>query len=537
MAGNTYKHGFALPIDMYLKKNEMTCMGNSSVEDDGEMLNQYNRQLLRDFREPKSIFAEDDHRNDTYSREKLTLRHTGSRSGIDPHLEDGTFLDQVFLSDIGNSDLPDFKQLRSQIELRVRDIPLYTDEDYSVPSKEKSASEHIKQRDQLFRQAQKRIQVFDTSKDYIQLPSTIGKPLHGGSQLKKLIHDQTPSFMSDEASSNRNWQVELSNQMPVGWQTTPDNVFKVSRYDAPRKMADQTADPYQNRIGGRLDTDFLVSLEGKNIPRSLALTIMEIMRQRRRVLNFAKSSGTQYGASTEDANRAIRQLDDKMSELMRRYTAQSAAPSANQVLNAQGKNVSGLRNIQRDDPYKIKKSLVGLQLVEMIKHATDNRKLGKQSSDDLRDQILQTATSDALYNTAANQQLAQTSGSNAMLWESLALHRRDEQMAVFNYAGVHPGKRGQMAGSQDMFVVDEYDRLQHPDIGNRRIITDNNLYAPDALVYEQTNSLDVPMWNIGGVGKGQDGRGMTIEDNRYQADMSDLSSRMHSQPSRVRSSY
>jgi hypothetical protein len=442
-------------------------------------------------------------------------------------------MDQIFLSNQGTSDLPNFQDLRSQIELRIRDKPLYSDEDHSVPSKERSASEIIKAKDQVFRQAQKRFQIFDTSLDYIQLPSTIGKPLHGGSQLKKLIHDQTPSFMNEEASANRNWQVEYSNETPVGWQTTPDNMFKVSRYDAPRKMANQNVDPYSNRVGGRLDTDFLVSFEGKNIPRSLALTIMEIMRQRKRVTDFAKTTGTQYGGSAEESNRVLNKLDTKMMELMRRYTDQSATPSANQKLNSERKNVSGMRHIQRDDPNKIYKSLVGFQLASMIKQATNNRKLGKADGDDLRDQIVQTASSDAIYNTAANPLLSQAGGTNDMLWQSLTQHKREENMAVFNYAGVHPGKRGQMAGSQDMFVVDEYDRLSHPDISNRRVITDNNLYAPDALAYEPTNSLDVPMWNISGVGKGHSGMGMTIQDNRYDNDMTEIGSRMHSQPSRI----
>ena len=536
MAGSTQSGSYSMPIDMYLKKMEMTCIGNQSVEDDMETLNNYNRQQLIDFREPKSQFEEDAPRYDNHSRERLSLRHHGNRSeGVQPWLPDGTFLDQIFLSDKGTSDLPNFQDLRSQIELRVRDKALYSDEDYSIPTKERSASQHIQVRDQVHEQARKRFQIFDTSKDYLMTSNTTGKPLMGGSQLKKLIHDQTPGFMSQEAANRSNWQVDYSNTTPVGWQTTPDTVYKVSRYDAPRKMADQTIDSYNNRAGGRLDTDFLVSLEGRNIPRSLALTIMEIMRQRKRVSDFTKNTGTQYAGSTEDVNRKLKQLDAQMTELMRRYSDQSAATPANQMINSERKNVSGMRYIQRDDPNKIHKSLVGLQLVEMIKQATHNRKLGKQNSDDLRNQIIQTASTDAIHNTAINSRLANTSGSNQVLWESLAQHKRDEQMAVFNYAGVQPGTRGQMAGSHNMFVVDEYDRLKHPDISNRRVITDNNLYAPDVLSYEQNNILDVPMWNLGGAVKGQSGIGMTTQDNRYDNDMSDISSMMYSQPGRINS--
>ena len=536
MAGSTISGSYYMPIDQYLRKNEMTCMGNQSVEDDMENLNNYNRQLLIDFREPKSQFEEDQPRYDNHSRERLSLRHHLDRSqGVMPYLEDGTFLDQTFLSNKGNSDLPDFKELRSQIDLRIRNVPLYNDDDFSVPTKERSASEMVKVRDQLFGQAKQRYQIFDTSLDYLLMSNPTGKPLSGGSQLKKLIHDQTPGFMHPESSNRSNWQVDYSNRAAVGWQTTPDNIFKVSRYDSPRKMANQNVDSYNNRVGGKLDTDFLVSLEGKNIPRSLALTIMEIMRQRKRVSQYAKTTGTQYGQSTEEANRKIKQLDSQMTELMRRYSDQSAATPANQMINSERNNVSGIRYIQKNDPNKIYKSLVGLQLVDMIKQATNNRKSGKQNSDDLRDQIIQTATSDAVYNTSSNPLLANTSGSNQLLWNSLTQHKRDEQMAVFNYAGAQPGPRSQMAGSHNMFEVDEYDRLKHPEISNRKVITDNNLYAPDVLDYEPQHILDVPMWNISAAVNGPGRINQTTQDNRYDNDMTEVTSIMHSQPSRIRS--
>jgi hypothetical protein len=536
MAGTTLSHGYYMPISEYLKKNEITCLSNFSIEDDENLLNMYNRQTLKDFRESPSIFEQDSSRRDNYSREKLTLRHTGSRSGIEPWLPEGSFIDYAFLNNMGDNTLPDFKNLREQIDMRIREVPLYTDEDYSVPSKEKSAYEAIQQRDKLYRQAQKRIQIFDTSFDYMRMPTNIGKPLQGGIQLSKHIQTQTPDFMAEEASSNRNWQVEMSNTTPVGWQSTPDNVFKVSRYDTPRKMADQTVDSYNNRIGGKLDTDFLVSFEGKNIPRSIALTIMEIMRQRRRVANLSKTSGTQYGKSNEDTNRIIKQLDSQMMELMRRYSNQSAAPSANQLLKAERNNVSGKRYMQKDDPYKKYKTVVGFQLADMMKKATTNRKLGKMQSDDLRNQIVKTATTDELHYTDSNKKNIQFDESNKMLWESLTQHKKDEQMTVFNYANVKGiRKRSQMAGSQGMFVVDEYDRLEHPELNNKKIINQNKLYLPNVVNHEELQPLDVPMWNLGGIGKTNRGVRLTDEDNSYDVNMSEVSSRMHSQPSRIAS--
>jgi len=59
MAGTTISHGYYMPISEYLKKNEITCLSNVSIEDDEDLLQSYNRQTLKDFREPPSIFEED----------------------------------------------------------------------------------------------------------------------------------------------------------------------------------------------------------------------------------------------------------------------------------------------------------------------------------------------------------------------------------------------------------------------------------------------------------------------------------------------
>lgn len=526
-----------MPIDLYLKKNEITLM--HSPEEDEEQLNNFMRQNLIDYRDAPTQFEQDQTRYDNQSRRRLDIRHEeGVTYGTRPYLHDA-FTDQIFLSDIGNKDLPNFQELRSQIDLRVRDqVQLYNDDDNSVPSKEKSAFEVIRDRDRLFRRAQDTFKIFDTSKDYLPFGNPIGKPLLGSSQKKKLIHDQVPNFMSEEATSNRNYQIDMSNKLPVGWQTTPDNVFKVAKYDTPRKMADMRTDSYLNRVSGKLDSDFLVSFEGKNIPRSLALTIMDIMRQRKLLEKFVKSSGTQYGKSNQDTNRKIKQLDDSMMELMRRYSDQSATTSANQLLKGENKNVSGERYNHKDDPYKIEKSLVGLQLFDMIKKATNNRKLGKQESQDLRDEIIETATSDALYNEDKNRQYLQTDKKNEMLWQSLAEHKRNEQMAVFNYAGVRSGKNAQMAGSHHMFDVAQYDRLENPDLKNRRAVTDNNMYLPNVLRYEKLNPVEAQVWNIGGSVNSPHTKNMVELDARSSdSDMNELNSMMHSQPGRITSTH
>ena len=517
--------GSYMPIDAYLKKNEMTC-----VDYNPEELTNYMRQTIIDYREPPSRFEQDQQRYDTHSREKLHLRHTGDRSGgVMPWLPDGTFLDQVFLSDAGNSTLPDFQNLRNQIDLRVRDIPVYTDEDYSVPTKEVSASQLISNKDMLYNRAKKEMLIFDTSKDYIQIPGTNGHPLLGSHQLKKLINEQTPSFLSEEASSNRNWQVELSNNTPVGWQTTPDSMFKVSKYDTPRKMGDLTADQYNNKIGGVLDTDFLVSFEGKNIPRSVAQTIIEIMRQRKRVENFMRTSGTDFDKSHEQRTRKLKQIDASLKELMRRYSNHSSDMHS---LNLEQTNMSGKKYISKPDIYKKEKSIVVLQLLDLIKKSTSNRKLGKLESDDLRNEIVQTATSDAIYNTASNKKLSTAVENNEMLWQSIAVHKKADHMTAFNYANVIHTQ----GINKDMFIVDDYKRLEGADIKNKRFTSTNNMYTPNALEYEPLKEVNAEIWNIGGMSNARSSLNMTTRDH-VETELQENNSIHFTQPSRIQSSY
>ncbi len=506
-----------------------------SPEDDAQQFNDYMRHHLRDYRDAPTQFEQDQTRYDNQSRRRLDMRHgEGKTYGTTPYLDDA-FLDQAFLSNIGNSELPDFKNLRSQTDLRIRDqVHLYNDDDNSVPSKEKGAFEHIRDRDRIYRRAQDTFKIFDTSMDYIPFGNPVGKPLLGSAQKKKMMTDQVPGFMVEEATSNRNYQVDMSNTLPVGWQTTPDSIFKVARYDSPRRMADMRTDSYINRAAGKLDTDFLVSYEGTNIPRSLALTIMDIMRQRKLLEKYMLTSGTQYGSSSEGINRQIKKLNDHMAELMRRHSDQSAATSANQLLKGETKNVAGKRYQSRADPQKIKKSVISLQLFDLIQKATNNRKLGRQDANDLRDHIIETASSLGTNFEDSNRSLANDELNNQMLWQSLAEHERNEHMTVFNYNSARPGKRAQMAGSHDMFDVAKYDALENPDLTNRKIGPTNTLYVPGAIDYEKINPVEAQMRTIRGAVNSGNMQNMIESDERNDS-MRELNSGSFTRPQHVHS--
>jgi hypothetical protein len=84
--------GWAMPIDIYLKKNQYTCM-----PEDTEAFERYSRGVLTDMKCDEPLWEDEFVRKDTRSEEKLNIFHHGRRSDKVPDLPDGTFLDGEFM--------------------------------------------------------------------------------------------------------------------------------------------------------------------------------------------------------------------------------------------------------------------------------------------------------------------------------------------------------------------------------------------------------------------------------------------------------
>jgi hypothetical protein len=288
-------------------------------------------------------------------------------------------------------------------------------------------------------------------------------------------------------------------------------------------MADLTADNFQNLTAGKLDTDFIMSFENRNLPRSVVLAILDIMRSRKNLHDIVKNSLPNMEESRIQAIRKMKQLDDRLMSLMRRNTLKSATAPANVLLRAEGANRANKQ--MQDDPNRIYKSQVGLTIAALIKQASDNRKLGHQLSDDLRQAIKQTATSDARYNEASNAAKVQIDDAKMaeMSWMSLADTNRKDSFSVFNYALADAPKRL----NPDNLAYDQ--KLgASKSLGNRQVVSTTTQYAPDIIQTESTRTVNATMRNIGSATGSNRNLGMTDGDAPRNL-MSDLVSRKHSQ--------
>lgn len=511
--------GSYMPTEMYLMKNEMT-----EIYDDPNSFDTYMRRMLIDRTSDKPLFESDMPRYNNLSRHRLNNRDSESTE-INPKLDDA-FLDFEFLNpEPSGGGFSDFKKLRQSVEQHIRNIYIPdTTADNSISEQGYNNYRMNKHKQELFKRVKQDKRIFDTSLDYIQIPSDKrGQPMHLPSNLTKVSCEENPKYMCEEAVSNRNWQVEMSNKLPVGWQRVPDQIFTVSKYDTPRKMADSSADNFQNLTAGKLDTDFIMSFENRNLPRSVVLAILDITRNRKNLHNIVKNSLPNMEESRVQAIRKIKQLDDRLMSLMRRHSANSATTAANVLLRGEGTNRSN-RQMQ-DDPNRIYKSQVGLMVASLVKQASDNRKLGQQLSDDLRLAIKQTATNDARYNESSNAAKIQIDEAKMakMSWMSLIDIKRKKSLSVFNYALADAPKRLDPNNLSYDHKIGTSKTL-----GNRQVISTTTQYAPDIVEGEYTRTVDATMRNIGSVSRSNRNLGM-IDNNTPTDIMSDLVSRKHSQ--------
>lgn len=512
--------GSYMPIDMFLMKNEMT-----EIYDDPSAYDTYMRRMLIDRRPDAPLFESDMPRYNNFSRSRLNMREMGTATGTDPYLKDA-FLDYEFLKpEPSGGGFSDFKKLRAGVEQHIRDMYIPdTTADNSITEQGYNNYRMNERKQELFKRARQEKRIFDTSMDYIQIPSDKrGQPMHLPSDLTKVSCEENPKYMCEEAVSNRNWQVEMSNDLPIGWQRVPDQIFTVSQYDTPRKMADLTADNFKNLTAGKLDTDFIMSFENRNLPRSVVLAILDIMRNRKNLHDIVKNSLPNMEESKIQAIRKIKLLDDRLMSLMRRNSSNSATTAANVLLRAEGINRANKQ--MQDDPNRIYKSQVGLTIASLIKQASDNRRLGQQLSDDLRQAIKQTATTDARYNEASNKAKIQIDEVKMaeMSWMSLADINRKESFSVFNYALADAPKRL----NPDNLSYDQ--RLgASKSLGNRQVISTTTQYAPDIVQTESTRTVNATMRNIGGATRSNRNLGM-MGGGASGNLMSDLVSRKHSQ--------
>jgi hypothetical protein len=285
--------------------------GQTDVDegDYAEVLDDDWRHTLKDLSPDEPWLESDQARNGGYdpktgearnggsmSRGMLSLRFNGKRHEAEPYIPD-QFLDHEFLvpDPRGQANEPDFNAFNEQKRARGKFIKFYNDDDLSVPESGVNPTTMVKNIRQLNHSlGRERLKIFSTSKDNMVTGYNPGH-VSNSSRIPHISMDGTIVELSAaDALGRTNYTTILSNVSELGWQSTPDQEFKVAKYGAMRGAMPlaQISVEHNRRSGGEVDDSALpVEFKGQIVSSALALTMD----------NYIRNKGTKM--FTADGNR------------------------------------------------------------------------------------------------------------------------------------------------------------------------------------------------------------------------------------------
>lgn len=485
--------GSIMPIDLYLKKMEQTCLF-----EDPDMLNSYYRSTLKNMHCDKPMFESDQPRTDNYSQDRLNLRHSGARVTTDPYLPDGTFLDfQALEGDSrGTAIDPNMMLHRKQQESRGKFIKFYSDEDASIPSEGRTPSRVIADIKGQFYRVKDQLKIFDTSID----------SRHNGG-TNQVLRTNAAECMQEQSArdyeiadamcyNTANVTNNLSNNTSIGWRRTTDHIFQVAKYGITRKNKDAKSQNFlKNRQNATITHDVLVSYQGQNVSKSVGLKMIDLAKKKQNSLEFGNAA--EFGKGKTGIQRSQKLNPKDLSGMVKKSIDTSQDDTAHTMLNgAQVSHVSGKMTQQRVDLNMKNKALVDMYIVSYM--SNNNRKLNKNILSDLREEIVQSADFITLLNEQNNKTNSVMEIKNELLWNSLADFERGKSMKLQNYKN-----NSNMVGDkvQGDFAFEEYKKEQKTSNQRRGNIQNPDQYIFDSTDYDQDPGLEVVGTKlIGGMG-------------------------------------
>lgn len=437
--------GAPVPVSEYFKKIEVTPLYE---EEPSTQVENHIRGLLVDYKPDEPFLAagevrgngEDDYGYGTHSREFLNLRHHGARTGHDPYLPDGSFLDHVFTErDPRGSALgPDMRQHARQQYSRGAFINLYNDEDLSVPENGVSPEEMTQRKSSGFYQFKDRYNNFETAKDNFHNGSSGLRGHKKVGDIAKYTKDGTIVDIADSTLTNRkDATAALSADPRVAYRhSTPDHRFKVAKYGkvrASQYMHDN--DWSNNRYSVYYDHNAGVLVKGINVNRQLANLFFDLEGQRQARQEFAK--GTDYGSSSATFVRQSQlPMDDVYKILM--ITGSGALPHHIQ-LNGEMKNHI-MREIE-NNRHMMDEVKINHHITKSMEQATKTQKDNKRK--DLRNNIAQTAADQGLYQESKNKSRVDSMTSRNT--QSIDYtHYVEPGKVTMNYGGIKPSQNNRV---------------------------------------------------------------------------------------------
>jgi hypothetical protein len=447
-----------MPIDLFLRKNEETCVFESDSQ-----LNDFFRQELKDVRPVAPFFASDQIRGGledgecgqakTRSRgyqsyNVLDLRHEGRRNHTEPYLPDGTFLDHQFVGPghevepRGMMREPDMRKHVDQQKARAKFIKFYDDSDNSVPEKGIHPTQMVRQMAQSRHQVKDRLKIFETSQVGWANGSSLQVPLIKESNVTKTVHDDERASAANPTIAGRRGYVSKANEIPMGWNSSVDHRFKIAKYGMIRHhqpMGKQ--DWYQNRKGANTTHDVFVSLQGKNTPTVTAMAIINMANEHKKKLSFESDSAA-FAASQARINASKKQLVENMTGMAYRPTEETRATAAHTQLNMVGANA---KMLEPTVMMKYGKSVINQAIAKLLTQT--NGKMRSRERDDLRQEIEESSIHHKLD---AENQNRTANGADlhgdvvAKMHESKAEFIRGEDRETFQYSSLAPVQESKM---------------------------------------------------------------------------------------------
>lgn len=448
MTGSIVGSGSDMPIDMLMRKQEVTCM-----YEDPHAVENYHRATLKDMRPLERLWESDQPRGGTdekgtpngnnISERFLSFRDSGFQSaqGSEPYLPDGTFLDHQFLEQDprGVALGPDMRKHADQQFARSKLINFKNDDDNSVPSAGVDPWSMNKNIRSIQNYTKGYFKNFDTSRDSW---STAGSKKQFATSRIPAV-EQSGDIRDPSQMLNRNVMNitnTLSNDTSIGFRRTTDHEFKIAKYGKTNIGSTYTnEDWYKNRSNTHIDHDVMVSWQDVNVSKTAALKMIDLSKQKFDA-HFTGLHGIKWDESKSSRGTKQKLASNDMAGMEKRPTSETQPAAPHAEIDGAVAPKSGERLLKHDDQV-ILKSRIDTTIFE--KMGLVNKKQTEQQKSDLRDAIEETAKKDNLYMTEKNKkQKIQSKDAGKNLWDSLAIYKKGNSKTIMNYKAAAKGVSG-----------------------------------------------------------------------------------------------
>jgi hypothetical protein len=399
-----------MPLSYYMEQISKQCEFENP-----DTIRNVQEQAILDYGPSHPLFESDVPRRRPQNDDRLTLQYTGSRSEKTPYLEDGTFLDHVFLrKDPHGSDPQAAMRLHRRYQMDRKDtMKKYTDAEPSLPESGKSQSMVMRSVKGTYDFIKDRLKIFDTS--LTSNKSGAGKLYaKNKSKLCDTVSDERKRPLYDSlCAENQRKVTKISNETHIGWRSTVDHRFKIAQYSRLRKsMSSNKVNHFKNRGNSKLTHDIKRNQTAK-VGKSLVLKMSDFIKQKD---SNMKSSDVEF-KSSETGIQKKRKSKLSKSELISLFegTQSSQDDAAHTLLKGLGNQHVGGKQGKVDYSF-IGKYAMDNDIYDQIMMV--NSKMGPQYFKDLRDEIIQTSEKHDLDFTIANKKNKKTEDSSKASWKS-----------------------------------------------------------------------------------------------------------------------